>query len=88
MVRLAQTVHLSSINTNTISKQTERDSHDPRHQGVSSGASKMFSEPMVRSAQTVRRSCVKIRTVCKQTEVTFQLSFVPRSTIGCNLNDI
>ena len=52
------------------------------------GASKTVSEPMVRLAQTVHRSCVKISTISKWTEVAFQLSFVPRSTIECNLNDI
>ena len=62
--------------------------HDPRHLGVPSGASKTISEPMVRSAQTVHRSCVKISTISKRTKATFQLSFVPWSTIGGNLNYI
>ena len=48
-VRLAQTVHVSYINTNTISKRTERDSTWP----TSSGESKTVSEPIVRLAQTV-----------------------------------
>ena len=76
MVRLAHTVHLSYINTNTISKWTERDPHDPRHLGVPSGASKTISEPMVRLAQTVHRSCVKISTISKRTKTSFHLSFL------------
>ena len=48
MEHLAQTVHLSYINTNTISKRTERDSIWP----TSSGASKTISEPKVRLVQT------------------------------------
>ena len=47
MVHLAQTMHLSYIKTNTMSKQTERDSNDPRHLGVPSGASKMISDPIL-----------------------------------------
>ena len=35
----------------------KRDSTDPRHLGVPSGAYKMISEPMVCSAQTVHLSC-------------------------------
>ena len=76
MVRLAQTMHLSYINTNTISKRTERDSTWPTSQGVPSGASKTISEPMLRSVQTVHRSCVKITTISKRTETSLQLSFV------------
>jgi hypothetical protein len=40
MVRLAQTMHLSCTDTNTISKQTENKILlEPRHLGVPSGAS-------------------------------------------------
>ena len=76
MVRLAQTVHLSYINTNTISKRTDEIPHDPRHLGVPSGASKTISERMVRSAQTVHRSYGKINIISKQTKTSFQLSFI------------
>jgi hypothetical protein len=34
--------------------------HEPRHHGVSSGESKMISNPMVHSAQTVHLSCVRL----------------------------
>ena len=51
MVCLVQTVHLSCIHTNTISKWTNEIPHDPRHVGVPSVASKMIYEPMVRLAQ-------------------------------------
>jgi hypothetical protein len=43
---LALTVTLSPMDQNEIT-------HDPRHLGVLSGASKMISEPVVRSAQIV-----------------------------------
>ena len=58
--------------------QTDRNeiSHDPRHLGVPSGASKMISKPRVRSTQAAHLSCVKISTLSKQTETSFQLSFV------------
>ena len=52
MVRLAQTVHLSYINTNTISNRPNEIPRDPRHLAVPSGASKMISEPVVRLVQT------------------------------------
>jgi hypothetical protein len=69
MVCLAQTVHLSCTDTNTISKQTKNEILlEPRHQGVPSGASKTISEPMVHSVQTVHLSCVKISTISKRTE--------------------
>jgi hypothetical protein len=74
MVRLAQTVHLSCI-------QTDRNEipHDPRHVGVPSDASKTIFEPMVRSVHTVHLSCIKISTISKQNEMSFQLSLV---TVG------
>jgi hypothetical protein len=50
--------------------------HDPHHLGVSSGASKMISEPTVRSAQTVHLSWIKISTISKQTKTSFHLSLV------------
>ena len=49
---------------------------DPRHIGVSSGVSKMISEPMVRSAQTVHVPCVKINTMSKQTETSFHFTHI------------
>ena len=39
MVRLAQTVHLSYINTNIVPNGPNEIPHDPRHLGVPSGAS-------------------------------------------------
>jgi hypothetical protein len=50
--------------------------HDPCHQGFSSGASKMISEPMVCSAQTVHLSCVRISSISKRTESSFHLILV------------
>jgi hypothetical protein len=54
----------------------KQDSHDPRHLGVPSGASKMISMPMVRSAQTVHLSCSKFSTISKRTESSLHLSLV------------
>jgi hypothetical protein len=68
MVCLAQTMHLSCTDANTISKQTNEIPHDPRHLGVPLGACKMISEAVVRSVQTVRLSCVKVSTIPEQTE--------------------
>jgi hypothetical protein len=47
MVRLTQTVHLSYVKINTISKQTKL-SLEPCHLGVASSVSKTISELMVR----------------------------------------
>jgi hypothetical protein len=54
MVRLAQTVHLSWIQTDWNELPL-----DPRHIGVPSGASKMISKPMVHLAQTVHLSQIQ-----------------------------
>ena len=77
MVRLAQTVHLSCTDTNTISKRSETGFHkDPRHIGVPSAVSKPISEPMVRSAQTVHLYGTEVNTVSKQTEIRFYMTHV------------
>ena len=79
MVHLAQIMHLSCTDTNTVSKWTKTSfPHDPCHLGVPSRASKMFSEPMVCSAQTMHLSCVKIRTTSKRTKTSFHLSLVTK----------
>ena len=49
MVCSEQTVHLSCVKISPISKWSEI-SHDQRHLGVPSGASKMIFEPMLRLA--------------------------------------
>jgi hypothetical protein len=49
---------------------------DPRHAGVSSGASKMISEPMVHSVQTMHLSCADINTIPIQTEMSFQMTHI------------
>jgi hypothetical protein len=60
MVSLAQNMHLSCIDTNTIFKRTEMSFH---MMGVPSGSSKTISKPSVHSVQTVRLSCGKISTI-------------------------
>ena len=73
MVRLKQTVHLSCIDTNTVSMDQNEIPHDARHLGVPWGASKTISDPMVCSVQTVQLSCVKISTIPKRTLTSFHL---------------
>ena len=70
MVPLAQTVHLSCTDTNTVSKWTDRKelSVEPRHLVVPPGASKMIPEPMVPLAQTVHLSRTDTNTISKRTE--------------------
>jgi hypothetical protein len=50
--------------------------HDPSHLVVTSGASKMISEPVISLAQSVCLPCVKVSTISKQTESSFHLRFV------------
>ena len=72
MARLAQTVHLSCADTNTVSKQERSEIPlDPHHIGLPLGASKMISESMVCSTQTVHLSCIKISTISERTETSF-----------------
>jgi hypothetical protein len=60
---------------------------DPHHLAVPSGVSKVISEPVVRSAQTVHISCTDTNTISKQTMMSFHLSLITWSTIGCVQND-
>ena len=77
MVFLAQTVHLSCANADTMSKQTENEiPHDPLQLGVPSGAFKMISEPMVRLAQTVHLTCTDTSIISKWTEKIFHMTQV------------
>jgi hypothetical protein len=50
--------------------------HDPRHLGVTSGASNTISELTVHLPQTVQLSCTKISTISKRTEMSYHLSLV------------
>jgi hypothetical protein len=77
MVRLAQTVHLSCTETNTISKKDQKEIlHDACHLGVSSGASKTVSEAMVRLRQTVDPSCTETNTISKWTKMRFYMTYI------------
>jgi hypothetical protein len=60
---------------------------EPRHLGVSSGASKMISKPMVHSAQTVHLYCISTNSFSKQTEKRFHTTHSPRSSIECVQHD-
>jgi hypothetical protein len=71
MVRLAQTVHLSRIQTDRIELPLE-----PRHLGVPSGASKTISKPMVCLVQTVHLSCTDTNTVSKETKTRFHRTHI------------
>ena len=75
MVRLAQTMHLSCIDTNTVSKRTEL-SLEPHHLGVPLGASKTIYEPMVHLEQTMHLSCTDSNTVSKRKEVRLHMTHV------------
>jgi hypothetical protein len=75
LVHLTQTVHLSCVKINTISKHTENDFPlDLHHLGVPSRAPKAISEPMVHLAQTVHLSCFEINTISKWTKTSFHLT--------------
>jgi hypothetical protein len=76
MVRLAQIVHLSCTDTNTIPEPTEMRFHKPCHQVVPSGAYKMISESLVHSAGIVHLSYVNISIITKRTESSFYLSLI------------
>jgi hypothetical protein len=60
---------------------------EPRHLGVSSGASKMIYEPIEHSVETVHLYCTDTNTVSKQTEKRFHMTHSPRSFIGCVQHD-
>jgi len=76
-VRLAQTMHLSCVEVNTISKRMETSFPlHPCHLGVPSGASKLISEPMVRLAQILHLSCIESNTFSKLNETSLHLTHV------------
>ena len=78
IVHLTQTVHLSCIKINTISKQTENELPlEPRHLVVPSGASKTISDSILRLAQTVHLSCTDTNNISKEKEVRFHMTHVP-----------
>jgi hypothetical protein len=56
---------------------------EPRHLGVSLGASKMISKPIVCLVQTVHLYCTDTNTVSNRTETKFQITHSPRSSIRC-----
>ena len=77
MVCSTQTVHLSCVKINTISKQTENELPlEPRHLVVPSGASKMISKPMVRLAQTMHLSCTDLTLSPNRKEARFHMSHI------------
>ena len=78
MVRLAQTMHLSTSTLTPSPNRPNENPHGPRHLGVPSGVSKMTSEPIVRSAQTMHLSCVRISKISKRTESSWHLSLVTK----------
>jgi hypothetical protein len=49
---------------------------EPRHLGVSSGVSKMISDPIVHLAQTVHLSCLNTNTVYKLIKTRFKMTHV------------
>ena len=88
MVRLAQTVHLSCVETNTFSKLTKTCLHLTHvTYEFHRVRPKMTSEPIACSAQTVHLSCIETNTISKRTETSLPLTHVPRSAIGYGQND-
>jgi hypothetical protein len=77
---LLQDCHYLQTDSNTLSLE-------PRHRGVSSGVSKMISEPIMRSSQTAHLYCCDTNTVSKRTETRFHMTRSPRSSIGCVQHD-
>jgi hypothetical protein len=49
---------------------------DPRHLGVSSGASEMIYEPIIRLMQTEHQSCTDANTVSKLIEMRFRKTHI------------
>jgi hypothetical protein len=90
-----QAYHTFGTNCATILRQDEHcletDSNklqvEPRHLGVSSGASKMIYDLMVRVAQSVHLYCTDTNTVSKRTETRFHMTHSPRSSIRCVQDD-
>jgi hypothetical protein len=77
IVRLAQTVHLSCSDPNTIYETDQNEiPQESRHLGVPSALSKTISKPMVGSAQTVHLSSVKTSTMSKQTKTSFHMTHI------------
>jgi hypothetical protein len=77
MVCLTQSVHLSCIKGNTISKRTEMRFHITTSPSscIMCGQND-FVELVVRLAQTVHLSCTDTNTIFKQTETTFHMTQV------------
>jgi len=69
VVRSAQTVHVSCVKINTMSKQTEQ-------LGVPICVPIKISMPLVRSAQTVHLSFTDINTTTKWTKTSIHLTHV------------
>jgi hypothetical protein len=77
MVRLAQTVHLSCVKINTISKWTKLRFHlsllTSEYHWV---RPKQFYEPMVPLVQTIHLSCTDTNTVSERTETRFHMTHI------------
>jgi hypothetical protein len=77
MVRLMETVLLSSIKISIISEKDQNELPlEPRHLVVPSGASKMIYEPVVCLAQTLHLSCTNTNIVSKRKEERFYMTHV------------
>ena len=88
MVHLAQTVHQSYINTNTISKRTKRDSTWPTSPRSSIGCVQNNIWAFGTLMQTVHLSYINTNTISKRTEWDSTRPMSTRSSIGCVQNDI
>jgi hypothetical protein len=77
MVRLAQTVHLSYTDTNTIAKRTKM-RFDMTHftEVFYQVCLKLFLSLSFVQRKTMHLSCIKIITISKQTKTSIHLSLV------------
>jgi hypothetical protein len=76
MVCLAQTVHQSCTNVNTVSKRTETRFHMNDVTESSIGCVQNDFWAYDHLGQTMHLSCIKISTISKRTETSFDLSLV------------
>jgi hypothetical protein len=78
VVHLAQTMHLSSAEINTISKQTEQAFTWPTTPRSTIGCVQNDFHAVVHSTQTLHLSCAKSNTISKWTETSFHLTHITK----------
>jgi hypothetical protein len=87
MVHLAQTMHLSSVEINTIQIDQNELPVDPRHQEVPSAMPKMISPPVVHSQKPCSYLAPRLALSPNRPKRAFTWPTSPRSMIGCVQNN-